>query len=283
MFHTAHDAIGQAVLVADGERLHVGNIGSRQGDGVRFTMEEPAAYVQINMTNPLRETYSSDPSPQPSVILRARGGLEGLSGQELGRVQIQGTLEDGLKVTPDFSSLGDSSSVVQILNQGILVGEVLARKGSAAGLPQWPSSFGHLGADGFQIRWDTPINIMLPGQLTEVTGDELRIRPETGEIPVEFVDGFDLETSGIQPYTIAREVLGSLLNPRFEAINRVGQAVEMQFRAEFGHHYNLEQLNALGPNQLPAQTVGTVFGEGSSQEVLVPLDGAQGYFRLRVD
>jgi hypothetical protein len=197
-------ALGGATMDESAAGLRLSNLGT--GSGVALDTQRTAdAHVLLAAIDPLRVSPSG-------AFLQAdvTGSLNGTPDQPLGMLKgthVMGTGVDQLSVTTDFSALGAATQRVEVYDQGNLVtavhgsSEPVLHQGISV-VVIWPVTLDALSGGGFGLTWSGESRFTLPGGTT-VTGDELRLVPETSAATsIDYVAGLAVHPSGLPELTI---------------------------------------------------------------------------------
>jgi len=167
---------------ADSQSLLVEFDGFTGSDGVCFQLN-PTDAVRVDIAG-LDSQDFFDFLIGASVTSQAQGAVNGVQGQDLGRVTqydcCGGTGNDGVELTADFSSAGATSHHVTVYNGGAIVADISGHTGpvgSTAGFSDWHGWNCVNGAPAATLGWSAPIQIAIAGGPT-VTGDRLRVVAE---------------------------------------------------------------------------------------------------------
>jgi len=204
VFGLDHQGVGDVAFDAQPNRL--GILGGSSSSGV-----DPGAVIDLPddthsfsaQWEPLGSAASTPTGTRLS--LSATGTVGGMPGQELGHADFEDVGSD-LAISADFSNIGSSSRLIQILSGGTIVAQMSGQLGSSVGtVPQWPDGGGKLGQIGtgsttkcFVGTWNTPVMIAITGGPSAV-GDELRILAE-GAVSIDALETYGLSPVGLDLY-----------------------------------------------------------------------------------
>ncbi len=200
-----HRSLGQATFQAADETLTVSNIGSSGKDGVSIGLSNTHRFDVEWMPIGSEATTPTG----ASLRIQATGSLDGQPGQGLGFVVNQDT-GSAISIDADFSDFGSPTQLIQVFDNGILVGEVSGHTGPVATVPDWPIGVGKLGQENggagtkcYTETWEETIPIAIVGGPT-LMGDELRILAE-GSFDIGELDGFSVLLADTPDLTLTGE------------------------------------------------------------------------------
>ncbi len=215
-------ALGDATLDVTPDDMQV-SIGSSGQDGVSIECGEADAvgleWAELVGCWPPPACQEPPPPPPDGSILRVSftGSHGGVAGQFLGHTQVSQVFGGGLEITADYSPVGATLHHIQILNGGVVVGDILDHTGTAALVDEWPDGCGKGGAgEGAQRvacgrwNWRPPVIIRIPtpnlGEQMFV-GDEIRILAQNPSSAYNFVETLSVQATAIPGLVITDAVV----------------------------------------------------------------------------
>jgi hypothetical protein len=281
LFGNGHTGLGTATLVVDTEMLTVGHLGSSGNNG-----------VSVNLNNSLNALVRFAPLNSPSgqtVVRQFAGTLIHELGHNLGMAHFASTAAGGgVQATADFSPVGASNVTVEVRSAGQLVQRIAGLTGNIGTVSAWPTGLGEqstgspTGAPGWTAPFGQLVQITINGGPT-LQGDELRVFPENASQAIGNLQTLNLVAGGFDSFTITNETVTPAVTPTIAGISHSsGTNIVLSVPTAFGYDYSLDAVDALGPQPLPWAPVTTFFGDGSVQQITLPVNHPQQFFRVRV-
>ena len=170
------------------------NIGSSGQDGVTINTLEAQHGVMIDT-----ELISLDLAGA-EFSLRAWGKFNGLDHSRLGTARVHHASDSFFDVFADFSDIGSPTARVQVLNNGVMVGEVVVPTGMLGTMQDSPTSPLRITGCGklppnppcFILDLEFPVLFRATGSTVNLMGDELRILAHQAGGPVSSIQAMDL-------------------------------------------------------------------------------------------
>jgi hypothetical protein len=287
VFGAGHTGLGDAMLQANGQTLVVNNLGSSGDDGVTIDLGNARNFLASFA--PLDFSIAQGPYPHPWFQARAFGRFGSADNHDLGSLRFTSTSVSNVQVDVDFTPVGASVHTVEVWLNGQLVQQVTGHTGIVATVSQLPAGIGKLGGNDptvfpcYIAPFWPPVPINIGGGGPTITGDELRVLTGNPTATIGAVQSVNLQANGFDSVTIEHEGFTPALTPTLGQMSPApGGGLQLTVPTAFGYSYNVETVNALGPQPSPWLPYTTFFGDGSVKVIPVPATSPEGYFRLRV-
>jgi hypothetical protein len=278
LFGNGHTGLGTATIVADTETLTVGHLGSSGNNG-----------VAVNFNNALNALVSFTLPASNSLVRQVAGTFLHEVGHNLGQAHFSATNGAGVLVTTDFSPIGASNQTIEVRSNSQLLQRITGHSGNIGSVSAWPAGLGEqstdspTGAPGCIVPFGQVVQISVNGGPT-LQGDELRVFPENPTQAIGNLQALNLQANGFDSITVINETVTPALTPSITSISpSAGTNVVLSVPTAFGYDYTLDAVDALGPHPWPWAPVATFFGDGSVQQIALPANNSQQFFRVRVE
>jgi hypothetical protein len=286
-FGNGHTALGTAMLTADGGVVSVGHIGSSGNNGVGIDLHD-ALNASVSFA-PIDFSAVQHPGhPGPWIEVSAFGPFGSQPNHDLGSLQFTAMASGGVQVTPDFSPVGALSHTIEVWGNGQLVQRVAGHTGNLGTVSAGPAGLGErtsdspTGAAGCTASFGQLVEITIDGGPT-LQGDELRVFPENPSQPIGKLQALNVLASGLDSFTIVGETLTPGLAPEITGLSVSAAAgAVLTVPTAFGYQYTVEGVDALGSNANLWTPVNAFFGYGAVQQINIPVNKPQQFFRLGV-
>jgi hypothetical protein len=281
-FGNGHTALGTAMLTADGGVVSVGHIGSSGNNGVAIDLHgAPNASVSFA---PL-DTFNPGRPAGGWFEVRFLGAFGSQSNHDLGSLQFTAIASGGVQVTPDFTLVGALSHTIEVWGNGQLVQRIAGHTGNLGTVSAGPVSLGErtsdspTGAPGCTAAFGQPVQITIDGG-PALQGDELRVFPENSSQPIGKLQTLNVLASGLDSFVIVGETLTPGLTPQITGLSvSAASGAVLTVPTAFGYQYTIDVVDVLLPHPHPWSPVATFFGDGAVQQITLPANQPQQFFR----
>jgi hypothetical protein len=286
-FGNSHTGLGSATLLADAGMLTSGN-SEIYGNDTIVSLGAPNGVGALNAMvgfTPLKSQVVQNVEREfAGTFMHELGHNLGLHHGSNGSNDTSGVL-----VTADFSPVGASNQTIEVRSNGVLVRRITGLSTNIGTVSAWPIGLGEkstcspTGAPGLIAAYGQVVQFTLNGGST-LQGDELRVFPENPSLPLGNLQSLDLSASGFDSLTITNETVTPALTPTISGLSPSGGTnVVLSAPTMFGYDYTLLTVDALGPGSpVPWSPTSSFFGDGSVQQITLPANKPQQFFRVQV-
>lgn len=195
-----HKSIGNATLDTDGGNLIVKNLGEMGG----FTTDLDSDFYGVDLAPLSLNTHGS------SLLMESTGTVDGKPGIDLGYAGLN-NVNGSLNLMANYSSIGQSGVLVQLLRGGKLVGETIVEAGNVGliknpgritGCGKWEPWFPP-NPPCFYVRFEDFQDVIVGG--VRYQADSVRMLTPEVSGTLEVLNSFNLRAQGVEQLIVTGE------------------------------------------------------------------------------